>query len=65
MREESGIALRVGIGETIEHLMEEVRARLGSERFTRGWQAGQRLTRDQALEEARLVLEKAIVGPEP
>jgi predicted ATPase/DNA-binding XRE family transcriptional regulator len=64
MREESGIALRVGIGETIEQLMENVRARLGSERFTRGWQAGQRMTREQALDETRLVLEKAVLGPE-
>jgi predicted ATPase/DNA-binding XRE family transcriptional regulator len=59
MREESGIALRVGIGETIDQLMEDVRLRLGSERFGRGWKAGQRLNRTQALDEARLVFEKA------
>jgi predicted ATPase len=59
MREESGIALRVGIGETVDQLIEDVRARLGPDRFPRGWQAGQRLTRAQALDEARLVFEKA------
>ena len=59
MREESGIALRVGIGETIDQLMEDVRIRLGAERFGRGWLAGQRLNRTQALDEARLVFEKA------
>jgi predicted ATPase/DNA-binding XRE family transcriptional regulator len=61
MREESGIALRVGIGETIDQLMEDVRTRLGTERFGRGWQIGQGLTRVQVLDEARLVFEKAAV----
>jgi tetratricopeptide (TPR) repeat protein len=61
MREESGIALRVGIGETIDQLMEDVRTRLGAERFARGWQIGQGLTRVQVLDEAQLVFEKAAV----
>ena len=59
MREATGIDLRVGIGETLDQLMDSVRQQLGRERFTRGWQAGQRMTRDQALDEARLVFEKA------
>lgn len=61
MREETGIALRVGIGETVDHLIEEVRQRLGADRFARGWQTGQKLTPEQSLDEARLVLEKAAV----
>lgn len=59
MREASGIALRVSIGETIERMVEEMRANLGAERFARGWNTGRRLTRAQALDEARLVLEKS------
>ncbi len=59
MREATGIDLRVGIGETLDQLMESVRQKLGRERFARGWQAGQRMTRNQALDEARLVFEKA------
>jgi predicted ATPase/transcriptional regulator with XRE-family HTH domain len=61
MREATGIALRVGIGETLDQLMDSVRQQLGRERFTRGWQSGQRMTREQALDEARLVFEKARV----
>jgi predicted ATPase/DNA-binding XRE family transcriptional regulator len=61
MREATGINLRVGIGETLDLLMDSVRQQLGRERFTRGWQAGQRMTPDQALDEARLVFEKARV----
>jgi predicted ATPase/transcriptional regulator with XRE-family HTH domain len=59
MREATGIDLRVSIGETLDQLMESARHRLGRERFARGWQAGQRMTREQALDEARLVFEKA------
>lgn len=61
MRETSGIGLRVGIGETIDQLMDGLRASLGDDRFDRGWRAGQQMTREQALGEARLVLEKAAV----
>ena len=59
MREATGIDLRVGIGETLDQLMASVRQGLGRERFARGWQAGQRTTKVQALDEARLVFEKA------
>jgi hypothetical protein len=61
MRETSGIGLRVGIGETIDQLMDGLRATLGGDRFDRGWRAGQQMTREQALGEAQLVLEKATV----
>src|SRR5690606_478063 len=59
MREATGIDLRVGIGETLDRLMQSVQRQLGRERFGRGWAAGQRMTREQALDEARLVFEKA------
>ncbi len=59
MREATGIDLRVGIGETLDKLMDSVRQGLGRERFARGWQAGLRMTKAQALDEARLVFEKA------
>jgi len=59
MREATGIDLRVGIGETLDQLMQSVQRQLGRERFGRGWAAGQRMTREQALDEARLVFEKA------
>ncbi len=62
MREATGIDLRVGIGETLDQLMDSVRQGLGRERFARGWQAGLRMTREQALGEARLVFEKAATG---
>ena len=61
MRDESGIALRVGIGEMIDQSIEEVRERLGVDRFSRGWLAGQHMNQTQALDEARLVLDKTIV----
>ena len=59
MREATGIDLRVGIGETLDQLMDAVRQGLGRERLARGWQAGLRMTKAQALDEARLVFEKA------
>ncbi len=62
MREETGIALRIGIGETVDLLIEEVRQRLGADRFARGWQIGLSLTPEQSLDEARLVFEKAAAG---
>jgi len=61
MREEHGIVMRVRIGETIDQVMGELQDQLDPDRFTRGWQTGQRLTRVQAIDEARLVLEKASV----
>ncbi|MCA9858065.1 MAG: tetratricopeptide repeat protein [Thermomicrobiales bacterium] len=65
IREETEIDLRIGIGEIIDRLTESVRAELGPMRFARGWQAGQRLTRDQAIAEARLVFELAASSQQP
>jgi len=61
IREEHGIVMRVRVGETIDQVMGDLQDRLGPDRFTRGWQTGQRLTRAQAIDEVRLVLEKTAV----
>lgn len=60
MREESGIDLRVAIGETIGRCLDDLRTQLGAVRFARGWQAGRRMGRPQALDDARSIFEKII-----